>query len=290
MVKDLDDLLSLDHLLHIAVHAAQSRLLPLEAHPTASADGLHRQQHQRQECEGNKRQHPVQVQHHPYGAQKGQRAGNKVGKAGVYHLRNSVDVVGKPAHKVAGLVGVEISQGKGLQMVEQVPPYSRHGVLGDMHHDPRVSVGAGRRQSKGSPQHAQHPNKSREISRQDIVVDNGLEQVAGEDGRTAAHHQAHRHQHHGAPVVPHVGEELFYRPLHVLGLLVAVLLPAAVSMPADLFHFSHPQDLLPAGTDTLPGRSRWFSAIPRGFPCRRSFRRPAPRSCPRPPRRRSAGQ
>ena len=275
MVEDLDDLLPLDHLLHIAVHAAQRRLLALKAHPTAAADGLHREQHQRQEGKGDERQHPVQVEHHGNGAKKREGARDEVGKAGVDHLRNGVDVVGEAAHEVAGLMGVKVPQRQALQVIEQVAPDGGNGVLGDVHHDPRVGIGAHRRQGKGAPQHAQHADKPRKVPGEDIVVDNGLEQVAGEDGGAAAHHQAHRHQRQSALVAPHVGQQLFHGALHVLGLLVAVALPAAGAVGAgSAFFVSHLSRLLPAGIHKLPCKFHWISAAPHGCPRRKFFRRP----------------
>ena len=269
--------MSLDHLLHIAVHCAQRRLLPLKAHPAAPADGLYRQKHQRQEGKGDKCQHPVQVQHHSDGPQEGQDAGDEVCKAGVDHLRNGVDVVGKPAHEVAGLVGVKVAQGQGLHFVEKVPPYGRHGVLGNVDHEPRIGVGAQARQGKGPAQQAQHLDQSREIPRQNIVVDNGLEQVTGEDRPSAAHHQAQGHQHQRPLVAAHIAQQLFHGALHVLGLLVSVALPAAGSVgPGSAFCLSHQWHLLPAGIHTLLCISRWFSAAPCGCPRRKFFRRPAP--------------
>ena len=278
VVKDLDDLLPLDHLLHIAVHRAQCCLLLLKAHPAAPADGLHREEHQHQKGNGDKRQHPVQIQHHAHGAQEGQGAGDEVCKAGVDHLRNGVNVVGKPAHEVAGLMGVKVPQGQGLHLVEQIPPDGRHSVLGDVYHDPRIGVGARARQQERPAQHAQHPDQSREIPRQDIVVDNGLEQVAGQNGCPAAHHQAHRYHCQRPLVAAHVFQQLFHGALHVLGLLVSMALPAAGPVgPGSAFCFSHQWHLLPAGIHTLPCKFRWFSAALHGCPHRIFCRRPAPR-------------
>ena len=278
VVKDLNDLLALDHLLHIAVHRAQGRLLPLKAHPAAPADGLYRQEHQCQESKGDKRQHPVQVQHHPDGPQEGQDAGDEVCKAGVDHLRNGVDVVGKPAHKVTGLVGVKVPQGQGLHLVKQIPPYGRYGVLGNVDHNPRIGVGAQARQGEGPAQQAQHFDQSREIPRQNIVVDNGLEQVAGEDGPSAAHQQAQCHQHQSSLIPAHVFQQLFHGALHVFGLLIPMALTAAGAVgPGSAFCFSHRWHLLPAGIHTLPCKFRWFSAALHGCPHRIFCRRPAPR-------------
>ena len=207
------------------------------------------------------------------------------------HLRNGVDVVGKPAHQVAGLMGVKVPQGQGLHFVEQIPPYGRHRVLGNVDHDPRIGIGAQARQGEGPAQQTQHFNEARKISRQDIVVDNGLEHVAGEDGCPAAHYQTYGHQHQRPLVAAHILQQLFHGALHVLGLLVSVALPAAGPVGAgSAFCLSHRWHLLPAGIHILLCKFRWFSAAPHGCPRRKSFRRPAPRSCPRPARRRCAGR
>ena len=175
-------------------------------------------------------------------------------------------------------MGVKVPQGQGLHLVKQIPPYGRYGVLGNVDHNPRIGVGAQARQGEGPAQQAQHFDQSREIPRQNIVVDNGLEQVAGEDGPSAAHQQAQCHQHQSALIPAHVFQQLFHGALHVLGLLIPMALTAAGAVGAgSAFCFSHQWHLLPAGIHTLPCKFRWFSAALHGCPHRIFCRRPAPR-------------
>ena len=98
--------------------ALSSRLLPLEIHPAPSAHGLHHKAHHKQEEERNQRQQPVEVQHHSHRGDKRNGVGDDVGKAVVDQLADRVNVVGKPAHQIAGLVGVEVLQRHGLQFGE----------------------------------------------------------------------------------------------------------------------------------------------------------------------------
>ena len=156
MVEDLDDLLALDHLLDIAVHRAQGRLLALEIHTAAPADDLHHAAHEQQEQERDQRQPRVQHEHHHHRAHEGQHIGDDAGKAAVQHLRHGVDVVGEPAHQVAGLVLVVILHRQRLQMVEQILPDGRHRPLGYMDHDAGVGKGAQGAEGEHPAQHHQH--------------------------------------------------------------------------------------------------------------------------------------
>ena len=290
MVEDLDDLLTLDHLLNIAVDRAQRLLLLLEADPAAAADVFHHQQHQRQKHKGNQRQNPVQIQHHANGTQKGQGAGNQAGEAVIQHFRNGVDVVCEAAHQVAGLVRVKIPQRQLLHPAEQIAADGCHGTLGNVHHDAGIGKGAQRRQAEGTAQQHQHPDQAREIAGQDIIVDNGLEKEAAQNRGGAAEHQTHGYQHQRALIAGHIAQQLFHRALHILGLLIPVAGRAAAGAVAPLLHVSHQCSPLPAETGIPRGKSGWFSSVPRGCPRRKFCRRPAPQSCPRPARRKCAGQ
>ena len=272
VVEDLDDLLPLHHLLNIAVHGAQRLLLRLKAHAAAAAHTLDHQQHQHQKREGDQRQQPVHIQHHSNNADKRQGAGYHAGEAGVDHLRHGVHIVGEAAHQVAGLVGVEVPQGQGLQLVEQILPQLRHRLLGDVHHDPGVGIGAQARQQEQPQQQRQHLQQPGKVAGQDIVVDNGLEQVAAHHRAHGADDKAYKHQHQRRLIAPDIGQQLLHRAAEVLGTLEAVPL-RAVAAPAALC-FSHRCSPLPAGSDRPPGKCRLFSSARHGCPWRRYARRP----------------
>ena len=232
MVKDLDDLLTLDHLLNVAVETAQGRLLLLEAGAAAAAHALHHQEHQPQEHEGDQRQRPVQVNQHEHGAHKGDEVGHHAGEAVADHVGHGVHVVGEAAHQVAGLVGVEIPQGQGLEPAEQILPQGGHGPLGDADHQAGIGIGApGGHQEHPAHGH-QHPEKPREIPGGDIVQ-GGLEEVAAGHGAHGAEHQAHRHHDQRRLIAADIGQELPHGAPEILGPLIAVS-PAVGAAGTDL--------------------------------------------------------
>ena len=287
VVEHLDDLLTLDHLLNVAVEVAQSGLLPLEADPAASTDDLHHQKHQTKEGEGDQSQRPVQIQQHPDGAQERQGVGQHIGEAVVDHFGHRVDVVGEAAHEVAGLVGVEVAQGEPLQLIEQILTQGGHRALGHPHHDAGVHIGAQSRQHEHQPHQHQQLQQTGEVAGEDVVVDGGLEEVAAGHGTHGAEQQADGHQHQQALIAAHIVQQLLHRTSQVLGPLIAVAAGAVAGSAGTagrhgIFLFSHRCSPLPAETDRLPDRSDWTPSAVHGSPYRRSCRRPALRSRRRP--------
>ena len=281
MVEHLDDLLALHHLLDIAVHGAQRLLLCLKAHAASAANALDHQQHQHQKGKGDQRQHPVHIQHHNNNADKRQGAGHHAGEAGVDHLRHGVHVVGKAAHQVAGLVGVEVPQGQVLQFVEQILPHLGHRPLGDMHHDAGVGIGAQARQQEQSQQQRQHLQQAGEVAYQNIVVDNRLEQIAAHHRAHGADHKADEHHHQRRLIAPDIAQQLAHRASEVLGPLEAVPL-GPVAARSAAFLFSHRCSPLPAGSDRPPDKCRSAPSAPHGCLWRRCAHRPSPGSGRRP--------
>ena len=284
MVKDLDDLLTLDHLLNVAVEAAQGRLLLLEADAAAAAHALHHQEHQPQEHEGDQRQRPVQIHQHHHRAHEGQQVGHHAGEAVADHIGHGVHVVGEAAHQVAGLVGVEIPQGQGLEPVEQILPQGGHGPLGDADHQAGIGIGA----PGGGQEHAahghQHPEQALEVPGHN-VVQGGLEEVAAGHGAHGAEDQAHGHHDQRALVAADIGQELPHGAPEILGPLIAVAPAGTVTRTAGprlILVFSHRWSLLPAGTCKPPDRCGWRPSAGHGCLRRKFCRRPAPRSDPHP--------
>ena len=134
MGKDLDDLLSLDHLLNIAVEGTEGLLLALEVDAALAADGLDHQQHQEEERHGDEGQQRVHHQHHHEGGHKGQHVGQETGKAVADHLRNGVHIVGKAAHHITGEVGVKIGHRQLLHLIEQILTDGGYRALRNTHH------------------------------------------------------------------------------------------------------------------------------------------------------------
>ena len=283
MVENLDDLLAFDHLLDITVYRAQRLLLPLEVDTAAAADHLHYSAHQGKEGKGDQRQDGIEDDHHQHRTHKGQHIGDDAGKAAVEHLRHGVDIVGEPAHEIAGLVAVIVADGQLLQMVKQVLPDGRHRPLGHMHHDAGISERAQGAEGEQAAHQQQHPEQSGEIAGQDIVVQQRLEHIAGGHTAGGAGDQAHRHQHQRRFIAAHIMHQLFEGALHILGALKAVgLIAGTVSAPGHSSVVSHRCSPLPAETHRPRDRWRSFPSAVRGCPVPPHGRHPAPGSCPRP--------
>ena len=281
MVKDLDNLLPLDHLLDVAVETAQGRLLLLEAGAAAAAHAFDHQEHQTQEHEGDEGQRPVQIHQHHHRAHEGQQVGHHAGEAVADHVGHGGHIVGEAAHQVAGLVGVEIPQGQGLELVEQVLPQGGHRPLGDAYHDPGIGIGApGGHQEHPAHGH-QHPEQALEVPGHN-VVQGGLEEVAAGHGTHGAEQQADGHQYQQAIIAAHIVQQLLHRTPQGLGPLIAVA-PAVGAAGTDLLlAVSHRWSLLPAEIYRPPDRSDWWPSAGHGCLRRKFCRRPAPRSDPHP--------
>ena len=156
--EDLDDLLSLDHLLDVAVESAQCLLLTAEVGAALAADGLDHQQHHQQKGHGDEGQQRIEHQHHDEGGHKGDGVGQEIGKAVADHLRYGVHIVGKAAHHVAGEVGVKIGHGQLLHLVEQFFTDPCHRALGNIHHQAGIDIVAQRREEEHPALQHQHPH------------------------------------------------------------------------------------------------------------------------------------
>ena len=285
MVKDLDDLLPLDHLLDIAVHGAQRLLLALEIDAAAAAHGFDHQTHQPQKGKGDQRQPRIEHDHHQHRTQKGQHIGDDAGKAAVEHLRDGIDIVGEAAHQVAGLVAVIVADGQRLQMVKQILPDGGHRALGHMHHDPGIGKGAQGAEGEQAAHHQQHSEKARKIAGDDIVVQQRLEHIAGGHAGGGADHKAYCHQHQRTLIAAHIPHQLLKGALHILGPLVAVAAGSMAAARRRIPVLSHRCSLLPAGIHRPRGKYRSFPSAARGCPAPPHGRRPAQGSCPHPSRR-----
>ena len=297
MVEDLDDLLALDHLLDIAIDFAHGLLLSREILAAPAAHGLHHRQHHRQRAKGDEGQYGTEHQHHGDGAQEVQRAGDDAGEAVVQGLGHCLDVVGVATHQLAVGVGVKVFQGQSLHFVEQVRPDLRDGVLGHMDHNAGISEGADRAHDVDQRHEAQHFGEARKIARQDIVVNEGLDEVGAAHGAGRADEQQDHDQCQVGLVPAQIAHELAQGAPHIFGLAEPALGGMAGSVGAGrrhtgtgMFLFSHGCSLLPAGTGRPRGKCRRSSSIPRGCPGPLPGPGPSPGSGPRPSRRSPAGQ
>ena len=109
-----------------------SALLALEAHAAARADRLDDQQHQREEGEGDEREHPVEVEHHRDRTHERHHVRKDARKAARDHLGDGVDVVCEAAHQIPIGICIIKSHRKLLHLCKEVCPDPHKGALGNL--------------------------------------------------------------------------------------------------------------------------------------------------------------
>ena len=287
VAEDFDHLLAVDHLLDIAVQGAQGALL---AEEVAAAAARQETGHHQGEADAHQHHHGQQgvgEQHPQEGDQDGHAGVDDLGDALGEHLAQGVHVVGVDAHHVAVGVGVEILDGQGLHMAEQVVPDGLLHALGHHDHVPVIGVRAQGAHQEQAAHHHQGPHQAGEVRVRrpqqggDIVVDQ------------AAQEQRARHVGDGADQDAHQddGEAGLILPLDIAH-------QAADDVPALTGDSVSAVDLLTAHRHCLPspgthrshGRYHRFSEAPHGCPWPRWRRRPSPGSCRRPRWRTPAGR
>ena len=140
MAEDLDDLLSVHHLLDVAVELAEVALL-LDVILGGELGELPRyveHEHSREQADdgenGTQDHHGYKGGDHGDGRVDGLRYGL------AHQLAQRVDVVGVDAHDVAVGVGVKILYGQRLHVREQVVAQGAHGALAHVDHQAVVEV------------------------------------------------------------------------------------------------------------------------------------------------------
>ena len=276
VVKDLDDLQAIDHFLHIAVDGTQGRLLAHEVYTAFAADDLDDAHHGKEEAHRHQRQQRVEPNHHTQHTHKLQHAGDEACKAVVDDFADSFNIVGETAHQIAVGIGVEILQRQRLQLVKQILSQGGHGLLGYVDHNTGIGEGTQGAHCIDSTHQHQHFQKARKIAGDNVVIDNGLHQVAAHNAAGGTDHQAKSHQDQPVLLLADVTHQTAKGDLQVLGALEAVTVRAAAGRTtagratgsASFLLFSHPEHLLPAGTGTHPDKSRCLPSVLRGCPHR----------------------
>ena len=272
VVENLDDLLTLDHLLDIAIDNPDIPLLFRKKVAAALAHGHYHKEHEAQTEDGHQEQYRAGNDHHEHHAHESEAAGDQAGKAVVHDLGDGLDVVGIAAHEFAMGMGVKIAQRQGLHLGKEIPPECKAGLLGDVDHDPGVGEGEARSCHIDAGHEAQGPGQLAVISGDNRLIHQRLEEVGSADGAHTVEHQAYsdnQQQPFGAAQIFHQFPNGF---AHIFGFLIPVTVPAAGAAHGPWI--SHRYSLLPAGIDRRPDRSRWFSSVRRECPWRRSFRHP----------------
>ena len=271
MTEDFDHLLPFDHFLNVAVERADSCLLALKVHAALAADALDHHQHDEEKGDGDEGQHPVEIEHHAEDTHKGERAGDKSSEAAIDHFADGLDIVGEAAHELTVGAAVEETQGEGLHLAEEIITQSGNRALGDEDHD---AVGAEAHQRTACVHRAHDsklPRETGEVTGDDIVIDEGLEQITAENAAEGAADDTDRYKQEQEFVLADVAHELSNSALQIAGALKTVLVtPTGTGRRT----FSHGDSPLPAAADRPRGKCCCFAAALHGCPWQRCGRHP----------------
>ena len=140
VVEYLDDLGAGNGFLDVAVHRAKSRLLSGVVFAGGLGKRLTALGKDGQECHGDQGKPDVGGEHEDEGAHQRDHTGNQAGEGVVDHDLHVVHVVGEAGHDLAGGVGIEVSDGKLLELCEQIVTDGLGGVMGHGKHQACLEV------------------------------------------------------------------------------------------------------------------------------------------------------
>ena len=221
--KGLDHLQALDHLLDIAVHIAQSRLLLLIKLAAAAAQLLKELDGQHQQQGGDDKQLPVDEEHQAHQAHKHQAAGAQGDDTLLQGQLYVVRVVGEAAHELAVGVLVKVAQGQILELIKQVLTQAVDAPLGQTHHGGRLAVGCQTADEVNAHQHGDGLGQAGHVgtARPDKVVDDAAHHIGAAQVGTHRDHQAAQHRQQRQLAAGEVTQQTANGFAHVLGLLIS---------------------------------------------------------------------
>jgi hypothetical protein len=295
VIKDLDDLLTRDHLFDISVQVAKRCLLGGKETLRARARVARIQHNGRIAHERDNRELPVEDDEHGRGADHLDDRLNHVGKAVVERLGDGVDVVGKEAHDVTRARAVEVAQRQRLNVGKQVAADIGHHALGRAHHNLRVA------QSREHARGVDGSGKDNLLSEQFLAarcqtVDDGAHHVGTGKACDGRNRGKHTHCEQRELGVTHVGEQAAERLRQIGGTgLSGCLRHGAHPLPwLEVIRWGqtktghlrrlrrpHPPQT-PSARHKSPGRCCRPPTVPRACPRRGHDRRPTPQ-CDRHP-------
>ncbi len=265
MVEYLDDLLAGDHLLNIAVHIAQGRLLHRIVGGTALGAVPNIEEHGQIAQHHNEGQLPVEYEQHDQGARQLNKALDGHGKAVVQGIRDGVHIVGEVTHDIAVALGIEESQRQRLDVMEQVPADVIQHLLGGIDHSLGVAQGGqGTDAVDGGGDH-NAPQKAGDVS-VPHAVDHRANHVGAQQVCHAADGDQHRHRQEQELVPSHVGEQRPECESEMFGLFTRYCPRHRCCLPSS-------------ENDKFPDRWGRWPAAGCGCPLHGCGRHPAPQSC-----------
>ena len=154
-----------------------------------------------------------------------EHAGDKLGQAIAQDQVDVLDVVGQATHQVAVGALVEESEGKDLQLFEQVVADISHRSLGGAGHDVALQPGQQRAERVDHQHNRADSQQARQVVGNDVTVDRFAKQERTEHGESGGDHDHCTGARKGEALTAEVGPDPGHRAPRVLR---ALLLAAQV--------------------------------------------------------------
>ena len=134
MAEDLDDLLTVDHLLNIAVEIGQCRLLRHEVTADAAGELAHEHENERHDGAHDQRQPDADVQHAEKHCRKREHGRYELRHGLRDHLAQRIGIVCVQAHDVAVRMRVKVADGQALHLLKHLVTDALERALRDRDH------------------------------------------------------------------------------------------------------------------------------------------------------------
>ena len=268
VTEDLDDLLTVDHLLNIAVEIGQCPLLCHEVAADAAGELAHEHENERHDGAHDQRQPDADVQHAEKHCRKCKHRRHKLRHGLRDHLAQRVGIVCVQAHDVAVRMRVKVADGQALHLGKHLVTDALERALRDRDHAAVIQPCGQRADKIYAADGDQRADQAGIVRRRcaehghDIAVDQLLQKHGRGRACDRAQQDADRHEHERALIGAHIRQQALERP--------------AVKFRA----FTHRPRLPSAGTHRPRGKFRTCAAAHRGSRQRRYARRRARRYGP----------
>ena len=265
VVEDLDHLLAVDHLLHIAVQRAQGALLTDEEFACLANDLHSDEQNAGHSEQDHQRQDPGGPDHGDEYHHQGDDGAGALGDGLGDHLPQGVDVTGIAGHNVARSVGIKVTQRKLLHFGKHLVPDDLLRTLADADHQKLMQEGGQHTANKDQSDLDQVLDQRAKVGRtgghhgQDVIVYQVADVLAAFGLHQGGDHDTQQHHDQSGDVFSHIAQKPQQGLAGILGL-------AAVAAHSYGWHLTRRPPF--SGIRRPHGRwKRWPSAY-RGCPHR----------------------
>ena len=213
VAENLHDPLAVDHFLHVAVDRTQGPLLTDEEPAGLARHHFRDEQNAHHGGDNDEGENPGIHQHGNENDQQRHHRGNALGQGLGDHLPEGVNIVGVAAHDVARRMAVEIPDGQGLHVGEQLVPDGFLGTLAHLHHEPLLQEAAQHSQQVQSRHHGQELHQGGKIRvglgehGSDIIIHHLAQRLAGSGGGHCRQDDAEHHGDQRHTVLLHVPQQ-----------------------------------------------------------------------------------